>query len=45
VRDELVRYRESLGVQHFTMRMQWPGLEQALVLKSIERLGRIIASL
>ncbi|MFT5449872.1 MAG: hypothetical protein ACI9DC_005070, partial [Gammaproteobacteria bacterium] len=45
VRDELIRYRDVLGVQHFTLRMQWPGLDQALVLKSIERMGRIIASL
>lgn len=45
VRDELLRYRDELGVQHFTLRMQWPGLEQGLVLKSIERMGRIIASI
>jgi alkanesulfonate monooxygenase SsuD/methylene tetrahydromethanopterin reductase-like flavin-dependent oxidoreductase (luciferase family) len=45
VRDELVRYRETLGVEHFTLRMQWPGLDQALVLASIERMGRIIASI
>lgn len=43
VRDELARYRETLGVEHFVMRMQWPGLDQTLVLKSIERLGRIAA--
>ena len=45
VRDELIRYRDTLGVQHFTLRMQWPGLDQSLMLKSIERMGRIIASL
>lgn len=45
VRDEIERYRETLGVEHFTLRLQWPGLEQALVLRSIERLGRIIAGL
>lgn len=45
VRDELERYRDTLGVQHFTMRMQWPGLAQNKVLQSIERLGRIVASL
>ena len=43
VREELIRYHETLGVQHYTLRMQWPGLDQALVLKSIERMGRIIA--
>ena len=41
VADELERYRETLGVDHFVMRMQWLGPEQSLVLKSIERLGRI----
>ena len=45
VKDELERYRDTLGVQHFTMRMQWPGLEQNLVLESIERLGRVVASI
>ena len=45
VRDELQRYRDRLGVEHFIMRMQWPGLDQDLVLKSIERLGRIAATL
>ena len=45
VKDELERYRDSLGVRHFSMRMQWPGLEQNLVLKSIERLGRIVAAI
>ena len=45
VADDLARYRDQLGVNHFIMRMQWPGLDQALVLKSIERLGRIVAKL
>ncbi len=45
VRDELARYRETLGVGHFVMRMQWPGLEQKSVLKSIERLGRIVGTM
>jgi len=45
VREELLRYRETLGVEHFILRMQWPGLEQSAVLASIERMGRIIASI
>ncbi len=45
IRDELIRYRETLGVDHFIMRMQWPGLDQGKVLASIERLGRIVASI
>ncbi len=45
IKDELIRYRETLGVNHFIMRMQWPGLDQDKVLASIERLGRIVASI
>ncbi len=39
-REEILRYRESLGVTHFIMRVQWPGLEQEKALRSIELLGR-----
>ena len=45
VRDELIRYRETLGVNNYIMRRQWPGLDQDKVLASIERLGRIVASI
>ncbi len=45
VKDELARYRDTLGVNHFILRMQWPGLDQGTVLKSIERMGRVIADL
>ena len=45
VRDELQRYRDTLGIGHFCMRMQWYGMAQEPVLKSIERLGRVAASL
>ncbi|MSO75423.1 MAG: LLM class flavin-dependent oxidoreductase [Alphaproteobacteria bacterium] len=45
VRDEIQRYRDQLGVNHLVLRMQWPGMDQALVLKSIERMGRIAATL
>ena len=41
VKEEVARYRERLGVDHFIMRLQWPGLPQDRVLGSIERLGRI----
>ncbi|MBV9250479.1 MAG: LLM class flavin-dependent oxidoreductase, partial [Acetobacteraceae bacterium] len=43
VEDEVARYREALGVDHFIMRVQWPGLEQDKVLGSIRRLGQIFA--
>src|SRR6516225_9519441 len=32
VKDEIARYRELLGVDHFIMRCQWPGLLQERVL-------------
>jgi alkanesulfonate monooxygenase SsuD/methylene tetrahydromethanopterin reductase-like flavin-dependent oxidoreductase (luciferase family) len=39
VKEEVARYREALGVDHFIMRVQWPGLEQERALASIRRLG------
>jgi len=44
VKEEIARYRELLGVDHFIMRCQWPGLPQEQVLSSIQRLGEIFAS-
>ena len=43
VKEDIARYSETLGVDHFIMRLQWPGLPQDRVLGSIERLGRIFA--
>ena len=44
VKEEIARYREVLGVDHFIMRVQWPGLPQERALGSIKRLGEIFAS-
>jgi alkanesulfonate monooxygenase SsuD/methylene tetrahydromethanopterin reductase-like flavin-dependent oxidoreductase (luciferase family) len=44
VKEEIVRYRALLGVDHFIMRCQWPGLPQELALGSIRRLGEIFAA-
>jgi alkanesulfonate monooxygenase SsuD/methylene tetrahydromethanopterin reductase-like flavin-dependent oxidoreductase (luciferase family) len=44
VKEEIARYRELLGVDHFIMRCQWPGLPQERVLESIKRLGEIFAT-
>jgi alkanesulfonate monooxygenase SsuD/methylene tetrahydromethanopterin reductase-like flavin-dependent oxidoreductase (luciferase family) len=44
VKEEIARYREVLGVDHFIMRCQWPGLPQQQTLATIERLGRIFAA-
>lgn len=44
VKEEIARYRELLGVDHFIMRCQWPGLPHEQALASIRRLGAIFAS-
>jgi alkanesulfonate monooxygenase SsuD/methylene tetrahydromethanopterin reductase-like flavin-dependent oxidoreductase (luciferase family) len=44
VKEEIARYRELLGVDHFIMRCQWPGLPQEQALNSIRRLGEIFAA-
>lgn len=43
VKEEIARYRETLGVNHFIMRMHWPGFPQERVLQSIRALGEIFA--
>jgi alkanesulfonate monooxygenase SsuD/methylene tetrahydromethanopterin reductase-like flavin-dependent oxidoreductase (luciferase family) len=45
VRDELQRYRDELGATEFRFRMGWPGLPQAEILASIQRVGRVMAGL
>jgi alkanesulfonate monooxygenase SsuD/methylene tetrahydromethanopterin reductase-like flavin-dependent oxidoreductase (luciferase family) len=44
VKEEIARYRELLGVDHFIMRCQWPGLPQEQALGTIRRLGEIFAA-
>jgi alkanesulfonate monooxygenase SsuD/methylene tetrahydromethanopterin reductase-like flavin-dependent oxidoreductase (luciferase family) len=39
VRDEIARYRDTLGVTTIIVRVQWPGMEQARVLRTIRLLG------
>ena len=41
VKEEIARYREALGIDHFMMRCHWPGLEFEKALGSIRRLGEI----
>ena len=43
VKEEIARYREALGVDHFQMRCHWPGMEFEKTLASIRRLGEIFA--
>jgi alkanesulfonate monooxygenase SsuD/methylene tetrahydromethanopterin reductase-like flavin-dependent oxidoreductase (luciferase family) len=44
VKEEIARYRQLLGVDHFIMRCQWPGLAQEQALGTIRRLGEIFAA-
>lgn len=40
VRDEMQRYRETMQVDLFRLRMEWDGLPQDKLLESIKRMGR-----
>lgn len=40
VRDEMQRYRETLDVDLFRLRMEWDGLPHDKLLESIKRMGR-----
>jgi alkanesulfonate monooxygenase SsuD/methylene tetrahydromethanopterin reductase-like flavin-dependent oxidoreductase (luciferase family) len=42
VREELHRYRERLAPTDVIFRLQWPGMEQAKVLRSIRLLGESV---
>jgi alkanesulfonate monooxygenase SsuD/methylene tetrahydromethanopterin reductase-like flavin-dependent oxidoreductase (luciferase family) len=39
VRDEIARYQERLGITDLIVRVQWPGMDPARVLRSIRLLG------
>jgi alkanesulfonate monooxygenase SsuD/methylene tetrahydromethanopterin reductase-like flavin-dependent oxidoreductase (luciferase family) len=39
-RAEMERYQRVLGVNHFLLRLQWPGMPQRLVLNQIELMGQ-----
>ncbi len=43
VKEEIARWTETPGVNHFIMRVQWPGLEHDKELGSIRRLSEIFA--
>lgn len=44
VADEITRHRELLGVSTLVLRLQWPGLEQARVIRALEVLGERVVS-
>jgi alkanesulfonate monooxygenase SsuD/methylene tetrahydromethanopterin reductase-like flavin-dependent oxidoreductase (luciferase family) len=46
VRDEIARYRELLGITMLIVRVQWPGMKQTAVLRTIRLLGeRVLPAL
>ncbi len=45
VKEELLRYKEALGVNHFVMRVQWPGLERERALHTIEALAEVASEI
>lgn len=44
-KDQVLWLRENLGVDHLILRMQWPGLAQSDVLRSIELMGEVLADI
>ena len=45
IKDEILRYNEGLGVNHFIMRVQWPGHDHDITMKCLQRLGEIAAEI
>ena len=43
--DQIGRYGERTGTDHILLRVQWPGLGQKTVLRTLERLGRAVQKL
>ena len=43
--EQIGRYGEHTGTDHMLLRVQWPGLGQKMVLRSLERLGRVVEQL
>lgn len=44
-RDQILWLKETLGVDHLILRMQWPGLAQADVLRSIGLMGEVLGDI
>lgn len=43
--EQIARYGERTGTDHILLRVQWPGLEQKTVVRTLERLGRVVEQL
>jgi alkanesulfonate monooxygenase SsuD/methylene tetrahydromethanopterin reductase-like flavin-dependent oxidoreductase (luciferase family) len=43
--DQIGRYGERTGTDHILLRVQWPGLDQKTVIRTLERLRRVVEKL
>lgn len=43
--DRIGRYGDRTGTDHILLRVQWPGLGQKTVMRTLERLGRVVQQL
>jgi len=43
--DQIGAYGERTGTDHILLRVQWPGLGQKMVMRTLERLGRVVEKL
>ena len=43
--EQIGRYGETTGTDHILLRVQWPGLDQKTVARTLERLGRVVEKL
>lgn len=43
--EQIEHYRETTAINHILARVQWPGLDQKTTLRTIDRLGGVIAKL
>jgi alkanesulfonate monooxygenase SsuD/methylene tetrahydromethanopterin reductase-like flavin-dependent oxidoreductase (luciferase family) len=43
--DLIGRYGERTGTDHMLLRVQWPGLDQKTVVRTLEGLGRVVEKL
>jgi alkanesulfonate monooxygenase SsuD/methylene tetrahydromethanopterin reductase-like flavin-dependent oxidoreductase (luciferase family) len=43
--QQIGRYGDHTGTDHILLRVQWPGLDQKTVVRTLERLGRVIEQL
>src|SRR6266851_980207 len=43
--EQIGRYGELTGTDHMLLRVQWPGLDQKTVVRTLERLGRVVEKL